>query len=169
MKILETERLLLCEQTPDDAAFILELLNSPGWLKYIGERGVKTVADAENYILNGAVKSYEQNGFGLYLAKLKDDDMPVGICGLIKRPGLDQVDIGFAFLPQYEGQGYGFESASAVMKYAGEILGLEVVVAITTKDNQASIKLLNKIGFNLKETVTLPGDTEELLLFECRR
>ena len=168
MKILETERLILCEQTQDDAAFILALLNSPGWLKYIGERNVKTVVDAGNYILNGAMKSYIENGFGLYLAKLKDGNIPIGVCGLIKRPGLEQVDIGFAFLPEHEGRGYGFESASAVMKYAGEVLGLGVVVAITTKDNEASIRLLNKIGFSLKETVTLPGDTEELLLFESR-
>ncbi len=168
MKILETERLILREQTQDDAAFILALLNSPGWLKYIGERNVKTMLDAANYILNGAMKSYKENGFGLYLTKLKEGDIPVGVCGLIKRPGLEQVDIGFAFLPEHEGRGYGFESATAVMKYGREVLGLGIVVAITTKDNEASISLLKKIGFGLKETVTLPGDTEELLLFESK-
>ncbi len=166
MNILETNRLILAEQTEDDAAFILELLNTPGWLKYIGDRGVKTIDDARKYIFNGAMKSYRQNGFGLYLTKLKDRNIPVGICGLIKRPGLEQVDIGFAFLPQYEGKGYGFESASAIMKHAREVLGLTVIVAITTKDNTSSIKLLEKIGFSFKEMVTLPGDNEELMLFE---
>ena len=169
MIILETERLHLCKQCPDDAPFILELLNSPGWLKYIGDRGVKNIDDAENYIRNGAMKSYNDNDFGLYLVKLKDTYIPIGICGLIKRQGLEQVDIGFAFLPQYEGQGYGFESASAVMKYAREVLGLAVVVAITVKDNQSSIKLLNKIGFSFKEIITLPGDTEALMLFESEK
>jgi len=168
MKILDTERLILLEQTQDDAAFILALLNSPGWLKYIGERNVKTVEEAAKYILNGAMKSYKENGFGLYLVQLKDGGTPVGICGIIKRPGLDQVDIGFAFLPEHEGRGYCFESATAVMTYAREALGLGVVVAITTKDNEASIRLLKKMGFDLKEKVTLPGDTEELLLFESK-
>ena len=166
MKILETDRLILLQQCPDDATFILELLNSPGWLKYIGDRAVKTVEDAANYIRNGAMKSYEQNGFGLYMVKLKDSNLPIGICGLIRRPGLEQVDIGFAFLPKHEGMGYAYESASAVMKYGREALGLGIVVAITTKNNVASVKLLNKIGFSFKEMVTLPGDKEELMLFE---
>ena len=168
VNILETNRLILAEQTEEDAAFILELMNSPGWLKYIGDRGVKTVEDAEKYIANGAMKSYSQNGFGLYLTRLKNENIPVGICGLIKRPGLAQVDIGFAFLPQYAGKGYGFESASAVMKHAKEVLGLTVIVAITTKDNIPSVKLLEKIGFGFKEMVTLPGDNEELILFEWK-
>ena len=166
MNILETDRLILCEQTEDDAPAILEIMNSPGWLKYIGDRGVKNLEDARSYILNGAMKSYEQHGFGLYLVKLKDGHAPLGICGLIQRPGLAHVDIGFAFLPEYEGRGYGFESASAVMNYARLVLKIGVVVAITTRDNQASISLLNKIGFRFREMVTLSGDSEELMLFE---
>lgn len=169
MKILETDRLILLQQCPDDAAFIFELLNSPGWLKYIGDRGVKTVEDGSSYIRNGAMNSYVQNGFGLYLVRLKESGLPVGVCGLIRRPGLEQVDIGFAFLPQHEGRGYGYESALAVMKYGREVLGLSIIVAITTKDNEASIKLLKKIGFSFIEFVTLPGDNEELMLFESNQ
>jgi len=168
VNILETERLVLCRQSEDDATFILELLNSPGWLKYIGDRGVKTTSDAEKYILEGAMKSYELNGFGLYVTKLREGDIPIGICGLIKRPGLDQVDIGFAFLERYAGQGYGFESASAIMKYAREVLRLGIIVAITMEHNEPSIKLLNKLRFNFKEMVQLPGSVEELMLFENR-
>ena len=168
MNILETERLILCEQTENDAAFIFTLLNSPSWLKYIGDRGVRSMEDARNYIINGAVKSYRENGFGLYLTKLKDGDTPIGICGLIKRPGFSHVDIGFAFLPEYESKGYGYEAASSVMKYARSVLNIEVVVAITIKDNTSSIKLLEKIGMSFKEMFTVPGDDEELMLFESR-
>jgi RimJ/RimL family protein N-acetyltransferase len=168
MNILETERLILSEQTEDDAAFIFTLLNSPGWLKYIGDRGVRNVDDARSYIINGAMKSYLANGFGLYLTKLKGTGTPVGICGLIKRPGLAHVDIGFAFLPEYEGKGYGYEAGSAVMNYAKNVLKIDIVVAITMKDNISSIKLLEKIGLNFKGMVTMPGDDEELMLFESR-
>jgi len=166
MDILETNRLILSEQTEEDTAFMLDLLNTPSWLKYIGDRNVKNEQDARNYILNRIVPSYKQNGFGFYAVRLKADNMPIGICGLVKRPGLEQVDIGFAFLPGYEGRGYGFESASAVMQYARNVLKLGVILAITVRDNTASIKLLNKIGLSFKEMVRLPGDEEELMLFE---
>lgn len=166
MNILETKRLTLSEQTENDAAFILKLMNTPRWLKYIGDRGIRTIEDAQKYIANGAMKSYKQHGFGFYLTRLKDGNLPVGICGVVKRDGLEHVDIGFAFLPEYEGKGYGFEAALAVMEYAKNILKLGVIVAITTKDNVASIKLLNKIGLRFKEFVTMPGDDEELMLFE---
>ena len=168
MNILETERLILREQTEDDAAFIFELLNSPAWLKYIGDRKVRSVEDARNYILNGAIKSYKNNGFGFYLVKLKEGDISIGICGLVKRDGLEHIDIGFAFLPDYEGRGYGFESASAVMRYARNDLRLGTIVAITTKENVPSINLLKKIGLVFEEFVRLPGDDEELMLFESK-
>ena len=164
MNILETDRLILREQTENDAPFVFELVNSPAWLKYIGERNVKSVEDARNYILNGAIKSYKQSGFGFYLVELKEGNVPVGISGLVKRDTLEHPDIGFAFLPEYEGKGYGSESASAVMKYARDVLKLGTIVAITTKDNTASIKLVEKIGLTFKEYVQM-GD-EELMLFE---
>jgi RimJ/RimL family protein N-acetyltransferase len=108
MNNFETDRLNLSELTQEDAAFMLELLNSPGWLKYIGDRGVRSLEDAANYILGRIVPSYRKNNFGFYLVKLKDGNVPIGICGLVKREGLEHIDIGFAFLPGYEGMGYGY-------------------------------------------------------------
>lgn len=163
--VIETPRLCLRLLTPDDAAFILELLNSPGWLQYIGDRGVKTRSDAEAYIGERIVKSYMDNGFGLYLMALKDGQMPIGMCGLIRRPGLDDIDIGFALLPQYAGQGYAFEAAAAVMDFARNELKIPRIVAITLPANKASISLLEKIGLRFERMIQLPGDTEELMLF----
>ncbi len=164
MQILETDRLILREQTEEDAPFVLGLMNSPGWLKYIGDRNVRSLEDARNYIFNGAMKSYKQSGFGFYLVELKENNVPVGISGLVKRDTLEHPDVGFAFLPEYEGKGYGFESASAVMEYARSVLGLSTIAAIVTKDNTTSIKLLEKIGLTFKEFIKM-GD-EELMLFE---
>ena len=166
MNILETERLVLCEQTEDDAPFIFELMNSEGWLKYIGDRKINTVEDARNYIINGAMKSYRESGFGFYFVRLKDSNTPIGISGLVKRDTLEYPDVGFAFLPEYEGKGYGFESASAVMEFARTVLKLGTIAAITTKDNTSSINLLEKIGLNFKEYVQM-GE-EELMLFESK-
>ena len=108
MNILETERLTLSEQTEDDASFICELMKSEGWLKYIGDRNIKSVEDARNYIVNGAMKSYRESGFGFYLVRLRESSIPIGISGLVKRDTLEYPDVGFAFLPEYEGKGYGF-------------------------------------------------------------
>ena len=116
MNIIETERLIICHLSEGDSEFILELLNSPGWLKFIGNKNVKTKTDAKNYIINGPLKSYAVNGFGLYLVKLKIINTPVGICGLIKRESLEDIDIGFALHPEYEGYGYACEAAAAVLK-----------------------------------------------------
>ncbi len=168
MTILETERLLLREQNEGDTTFILALMNSPGWLKYIGDRGIKTEEDARKYILDKSVPSYKKHGFGFYLTELKEGSVPIGICGLVKRDGLEHVDIGFAFLPEYEGRGYGVESASAVMIYAKTVLGIDTIAAITTKDNGPSINLVKKIGLHFKELIKLPGNEEELMLFESR-
>lgn len=165
MKILETDRLTLRLQTTDDAEFILELINDPSWLQFIGDRGVKTIDDARNYILNGPIRMYEQFGFCLYLVERKDDQIPIGICGLVKRDTLEDVDIGFAFLPKYWAKGYAYEAASAVIAYGKDTLGLNRIVAITTQDNHASAKLLEKIGLQLERLVQLPNDPEELSLF----
>nr|WP_082034358.1 GNAT family N-acetyltransferase [Cohnella kolymensis] len=112
MKVLETERLILRLQTIEDAAFILELLNDPSWVSYIGDRGVRTIDDARNYILKGALDMYARLGFGFYMTELKDGGIPMGICGLVKRDFLEDVDIGFAFLPDFTGKGYAVEAAS---------------------------------------------------------
>jgi RimJ/RimL family protein N-acetyltransferase len=165
LKILETDRLLLRQLTTDDAEFILELLNEPAWIQYIGDRGVRTLEDARAYILNGPVASYAKNGFGLYLVALKETNESIGMCGLIKRDTLDDVDIGYAFLPKYWGKGYAVEAAQAVKTYARDGLGLRRIVAITDPANGGSIRVLEKIGLGFERMVRLSADDIELKLF----
>ncbi len=165
MKIFETERTILREVTKDDAEFILDLLNQPSFIKYIGDRNVRTAAGAAEYIESRFASSYRQFGFGMWAVELKETGTPIGICGFVKRDSLPDVDIGFAFLPQYCLQGYAFESASAAMKYGRDVLGLKRVVAITSQDNESSGRLLEKIGFKFESLIKLPHDDEELKLF----
>jgi len=162
VKILETERLLLREVEPDDAGFVLDLLNQPSFKKYIGDRGVRTVEQAREYIATRFTKSYEETGFGLYLVELRTDATPIGVCGLVKRNELDDPDIGFALLPQFEKRGYAFEAADAVMRYGRETLGLLRVLAITTLDNESSGRLLEKIGLLFKHEIVLRDETLKL-------
>ena len=165
MQVLETERLSLRRLTPDDSEFILELLNDPSWLRFIGDKGVRTLDDARDYILQSLVAMYERLGFGLYLTELKNEGVPIGICGLIKRDSLADVDIGFAFLPKFRGKGYAYESASAVMAYGKRALGLNRMVAITSPDNYGSARLLEKLGFTFERMVKLSDDSSEVSLF----
>jgi RimJ/RimL family protein N-acetyltransferase len=165
VKVLETDRLTLRWFSTDDAEFILRLLNEPSWLRYIGNRNVKTLDDARAYILKVPVAMYERHGFGLYAVELKDGGAPIGMCGLIKRDSLDAVDIGFALLPEYWGKGYAYESAAAVMAYATGALGLKRVVAITSQDNDSSARLLEKLGMRFERMVIFPDDGAELKLF----
>ncbi len=165
MKILETKRLTLRRLTVDDAEFIFDLINQPSFVRYIGDKGVRTIDDARNYILTGPMASYERFGFGLYLAELKETQTPIGICGLLKREGLADVDLGFAFLPQYWNRGYAFESASAVMSYGKDVLALDRIVAITSPDNDASIKVLNKLGLAFERMIKLSEDQPQVRLF----
>jgi RimJ/RimL family protein N-acetyltransferase len=165
MLICETERLRINQLTVHDAPFVLTLLNTPTWLRYIGDRGIKNLDEARNYLLNGPIASYKRLGFGLYLVSLKEGDVPIGMSGLIKRDGLDDVDVGFALHPDYIGKGYAFESTSAIMTYARDVLKLPAIVAITTEDNIHSIALLKKIGLDYKKMVTLPGNPKEYMLF----
>jgi [ribosomal protein S5]-alanine N-acetyltransferase len=165
MNVLETERLILRWLSAEDAAFILELVNDPAWLRFIGDRGVRTLEDARNYILNGPVAMYRREGFGLYLVELKQSATPIGICGLIKRAALEDVDIGFAFLPAFYGQGYAYESASAIMNFAQNTVGLNRVVAITAPDNRRSIALLTKLGLSFIDMRRLAEDQPEVMLF----
>ncbi|MGB9178741.1 MAG: GNAT family N-acetyltransferase [Pyrinomonadaceae bacterium] len=163
--MLETERLILRRLTVEDSEFILELLNDPSWLRFIGDKGVRTLDDARDYILKSLVAMYERLGFGLYLTELKGEGVPIGICGLIKRDSLEDVDIGFAFLPKFCGKGYAYESASAVMLYGKRTFGLNRLVAITSPDNYGSIRLLEKLGFNFERMVKLSDDSAEVSLF----
>jgi RimJ/RimL family protein N-acetyltransferase len=165
MKVLETERLILRRVTVEDGEFMLELLNDPSWLRFIGDKGVRTLDAARGYILQSLVAMYERLGFGLYVTELKGEGVPIGICGLIKRDALEDVDIGFAFLPKFCGKGYGYESASAVMAYGKRVFGLDRLVAITSPDNYPSARLLEKLGFNFERMVKLSVESEEISLF----
>jgi len=164
-QILETERLRLRRFALDDAEFIIRLLNSPGWLEFIGDRNVKTEEQAKAYLQNGPLKSYEVNGYGLCMVETKADNKPIGVCGIINRANLEGQDIGFAFLSEYIGLGYGYEIASAVLNYAMNELKLPRVLAITLPTNKPSIKLLEKIGLEFKKNFTFPDEDEELMLF----
>lgn len=165
MKILDTERLTLRELTEEDAGFMLKLLNEPSFLQFIGDRGVRTVEDARRYLREGPINSYKRFGFGLYRVELRDAQTPIGICGLVKREALDDVDIGFAFLPAFWSKGYAFESAAAVMRYAQDVIGLNRIAAIVSPDNDRSIGVLNKLGLRFERLITWPEDGSELKLY----
>ena len=165
MKVLETDRLILRWVSLEDAEFILGLLNEPSWLRFIGDKGVRTIEDARAYILKGPVDMYSRLGFGLYLVELKEPALPIGMCGLIKRETLEDVDIGFAFLPPYWGKGFAYEAAAAVMTYGEKVLGLNRIVAITSLDNDRSAKLLEKLGLRFEETLKLAPGSEDVKLF----
>jgi RimJ/RimL family protein N-acetyltransferase len=162
--ILQTERLKLRQFTLDDTDFIIDLLNSPGWLQYIGNRNVKTEEQAINYLKNGPIKSYNQNGFGLSMV-VTNDGNPIGMCGIIKRDNLEHPDIGFAFLPEHTGHGYAFEIAEATLDYAKHHLNFSTVLAITLPGNSKSIRLLEKIGLRLVKSFRPQNENEDLLLY----
>ena len=164
MNILETERLALRQLTPDDAPFILELLNEPSFIQNIGDRNVRSIADAVKYIETGPVASYARNGFGSYLVQLKESGESIGMCGLIKREALEDVDIGYAFLPKFWSKGYAVESATAVTEQARN-LGLKRLVAIVDPANSGSIRVLEKIGLTFEKMIQLSADDIELKLF----
>lgn len=164
MQVFDTERLNVRWLEVRDSEFILQLLNEPGWLQYIGDKGIRSIEDAENYILSGPRSMYERHGFGLFVVEIKETHIPIGLCGLIKRDGLEDVDLGFAFLAAHQSRGYAYEAAKSTLEYARK-LGIDRLVAITTKDNMSSSKLLEKLGMALEGYVTLPNDTEELKLY----
>ena len=166
--ILETERLMLRELNLNDSQFMIELLNSPGWLQFIGDRNVRTETQSMAYLEHGPLRSYRENGFGLYLVERKSDHLGVGLCGILKRDFLEVPDIGFAFLPEFNGMGYAYESAGATMKYATDTLKIPHLCAITTPENVRSIRLLEKIGLKLSGTILYPETNEELLLFSTK-
>jgi ribosomal-protein-alanine N-acetyltransferase len=163
--VLQTPRLTLRELDDGDAPFLLELLNDPGFIRNIGDRGARTLDDARRYIAERIVASYRANRFGLYGVSPKETGAPAGICGLVKREGLDHPDIGFAFLERFCGNGYATESAAAILAHARDTLGLRRLLAITALDNRASIAVLEKIGLHYEKTIRLPGHLTESRLF----
>jgi ribosomal-protein-alanine N-acetyltransferase len=169
MTLPSTQRLELRHLAVDDAPFMLELLNDPAFIANIGDRGVRNVEDAARYIQNRMIPSYAQNGFGLYVVELRATGVAVGICGLVKRDYLDDADIGFAFLPQFLGQGYALESATAVCVHAIEVLRLPRLLAITAPHNTRSMHLLGKIGLRFERMITPPGEAMEIRLYTSDR
>ena len=157
MVVLETDRLVLREVDEADAAFVLELLNSPGFIENIADRGVRTLDAARDYIREKIATSYAEHGFGMWAVVPKRETAPVGLAGLVKRDVLAHVDVGYAFLEAAWGRGYAEESARAVLDYARERLGLATIVAITTPENRASQRVLEKIGLRYLDTIDLPG------------
>ena len=164
-EILGTDRLRLRKLTLDDAAFILKLVNDPSWLEFIGDKGVRTESDARAYLAQGPIEMYARLGFGLYLVELRDGGSPIGICGLIKRESLPDVDIGFAFLPQFRGKGYAHEAALAVIAHAKRDFAIDRLLGITAPGNEKSIRLLRRLGMTLEESVDLPRDGGLSLVF----
>ena len=163
--VLETERLILRKLTLDDAGFILELLNEPAFVRFIGDRGVRGLDDAREYLVKGPLASYERYGFGLWLVMLKTTGERLGICGLIKRDSLPDIDIGYAFLERFWLKGYASESAASVKNYAMNALGYKRLLAITDQDNIGSTRVLEKIGLKYERLVRLSGDGPELKLY----
>ena len=157
--VLSTERLELRWLTAEDAEFIIALTNDPDWLRYIGDRGIRTLDDARGYIAKGPASLYATLGFGLYAVDERASGTTTGICGLIRRDWLETVDIGFAFLPSFRGMGYAYEAAAATMEHA-QALGFDRVLAIVSPDNADSIRLLTKLGMTFERTATEPGDDD---------
>jgi RimJ/RimL family protein N-acetyltransferase len=163
---IDTDRLLLRPLVEADAAFILELLNDPSWLRHIGDRGVHTLQQARDYARNGPMAMHARHGFGLDAVVLRETGVPIGLCGLLKRDTLDDVDIGFAFLPAYCGLGLAREAAVATLQ-AARACGLERIVAITAPGNAASIRLLESLGFHFERMLRMQDDADELRLYAC--
>lgn len=166
LQVFETERLLLRPTIQEDAEFILELLNTPKWLQFIGDRNVKTTEEAKAYIQSKMLPQLKRCGYSNYTLIRKVDRLKIGTCGLYDREGLEGIDIGFAFLPKYEQKGYAFESANKLMNMAFDEFGICKINAIVSKDNLSSQVLLEKLGLKLEGTTILPNDDEELLLYQ---
>ncbi len=165
-KTIETERLILKPTTNDDAGFILELLNTPKWLEFIGDRNIKCLDDAKQYIAEKITPQFEKLGYGNYTVIRKTDGLIIGSCGLFDREGIEGIDIGFGFLPEYEGQGYAYEGANKIKQMAKDIFNLKQINAITSQQNLGSQKLLLKLGLTYSHMITLPDSDEELMFYQ---
>ena len=165
MVVLTTSRLELRELVENDAPFILELLNEPSFIRNIGDRNVRTLDDAREYIRKGPLESYARHGFGLWQVQLKGEGTPIGMCGLLKRDVLDAPDIGFAYLPRFQSKGYGYEAARAVLDHARDTLRLPRVLAIVNADNDVSARLLDKLGMRFERMMQIFHDEPLLRLF----
>jgi RimJ/RimL family protein N-acetyltransferase len=164
--ILQTERLSLRKFTLDDAEFIIELTNSASWLRFIGDRNTKTIESAKAYIERVGLKNYDSIGYGLFLVELTDNKTPIGLCGFMNRNTLPSPDIAFAYLPQFEGKGYAYEMATALMDYAKNQLNFTDLIAIVVPENARSINLIEKLGMKFVKEFRFEGDDEDLFLYK---
>ena len=162
--MFKTESLTLREFTTEDAPFILELLNDPAWIKFIGDRGVRNLKDARTYIHERLIISYQEQGFGMWL--VEKEGISIGTCGLLKRDYLDELDIGFAFLPAYRGKGYAYEAAKGMMVYAKDVLKKKRLLAFVLVGNHKSIALLKRLGMQYQRNFRIPDDDADLELYE---
>ncbi len=165
MIVAKTKRLIILEFKVEDAPFFYQLLNTPKWIEYIGDRNINTIEDAKNYLLDKIIPAYSKQGFGFYKLVLKDNGVAIGTAGLVSRPRLDFPDIGFALLPEFESKGYGYESSIAILELAQSKFNLKKVLGITLEHNSNSIKLLEKLGLEFEKRIKPFEDDEELLLF----
>ena len=159
--ILETERLRLRRLTLLDSPFMLGLLNEPAWHRFIGDRGVRTIEETQEYLGKSYLRGYERDGFSMFLVERKRDAAPLGVCGLMKRDSLDDVDLGFGFKSEHRRHGYAYEAAVGTLRWGHETLGLERIVAITDPENAPSIALLRKLGFELESDIQEPSPDGE--------
>ena len=166
MTVLHTDRLVLTRLSYDDCDFVHELVNEPAFRRFIGDKKVRTLADARKYLQNGPIGSYEKHGFGMFLVSTKESLVPVGMCGLVQRDEFENPDIGFAFLRRFWAQGYALESARAVLEYAVKELQLLRIIAIVDEKNSASVRLIEKLGFGYERTVRMQGDEFDIRLYE---
>lgn len=165
MNVMSTDRLLINRITLDDAGFILKLMNDKDWIKNIGDRGIRTIEEAEEYIRTRFLKTYDEVGFGFYSLILKNTHQSIGIAGLVDREGIDHIDIGYGMLPEFRGKGYAFEATKAVYDYGYKDLKLDKIVAIVNPDNPGSIKLLSKLGLEFEKMIRLPDEEIDIMLF----
>lgn len=165
MVVLETERLVLRQFTPDDSEFILRLLNEPSFIQNIGDKGVRTLDQATTYLVEGPIKSYELHGHGLYLVALKESFRPVGMCGLLRRDRFEEVDIGYAFLPEFWSQGFALESAKAVLTFGSHSPKRDKTIALVSPGNAESVTLLTKLGFSFSHHVQMQPDAPDSAVY----
>ncbi|MDJ0904707.1 MAG: GNAT family N-acetyltransferase [Woeseiaceae bacterium] len=163
--MLETERLTLHEMTPADAGLMLAIWNDPAFVRHVGDRGIRTLDEAQDAMSKGILRLYEEYGYGPYRVVLKDSGDAIGICGLFRRDGIDIPDIGYATLPDYCGRGYAFEAASAVIEYSRSVLGIGRLIAIISPDNAASIGLIGKLGFEFERMHRMPDDDHDVSIY----
>jgi len=166
MIVSETKRLRIRHFREADAEFIVNLLNEPSFIENIADKGVRNLVDAIKYLKDGPIESYRVNGFGLSMVELKESNVPLGMCGLIKREELEDVDIGYALLDIYAGNGYAKEAAEVVLKDGREIHGLKRIIAVTSPDNHRSIQLLARLGFKYEKMAELYGADNKLFAIE---